>query len=452
MNVTRIAVRNIARQKKRSILLGGAIAFGVMIITLIGSFSRGLADTASSNFTDILGGHLYVTGQELTATGGQVSVIRERAVLEETLALIDDDILDRSIRSRAFAEVIFGSTTARISIEGVSWADEPELIAGLHLVAGEVCADLDAHSLVLPASTAEELGIEIGESVLVRTSTVTGQQNVAEFQVCAISDDDSAFAFSFAYADHRYLNEIIGIGPEEYQVLNITLADPTMADSATEILMTRLASLGKTEPESDEEETGMAAMRSRMMAMGSLMGGSSMFGGKIEEADRWEGTRFNVLNINDMMESVTAMVNVLNTVGYVIFAILMVITMVGLLNTFRMILIERTQEIGTMRAMGMQRGEVRNIFLTEAMVLAIGGAVLGMLIAVGLSGIIGLIPLSSESPLQIFLSDGSFSFPIVPASLVATFVIISAVTIASAYLPARKAAKLDPAVALRTTY
>ncbi len=58
----------------------------------------------------------------------------------------------------------------------------------------------------------------------------------------------------------------------------------------------------------------------------------------------------------------------------------------------------------------------------------------------------------TESPLQFLLTENTFTFPVVPSSILATLAVITIVTLASAYMPARKAAKLDPAVALRTTY
>ena len=451
MNVTKIAVRNITRQKKRSILLGGAIAFGVMIITLIGSFTRGVTDTASANFTDMLGGQIYITGQELTATGGQVSVVRDKEVLDEALVHAGARIAEKTYRSRTIGEIIFGSMSAPLSIEGVNWSDEPELIDRLDVKEGSISAAMPADSIILPEYTARDIGVQVGETVLVRTSTVTGQQNVGEFEVKAITAGDSMFSFSSAYAEKTYLNQLIGLEAENYQVLNISLVNPVTADAVTEELISYLRSIGRMEPEK-EDETGIRGMRSRMMGMAALMGGGSLFSSKVEEADRWEGTRFNVLNLSDMMEAVTSMVNVLNTVSYVIFIVLLVITMVGLLNTFRMVLIERTREIGTLRAIGMQRTEVRNIFLTEALVLALGGAFAGIVIAMVLSAILGVIPFSTESPLQFFLTDNTFAFPIVPASILMTLLIITLATLGAAFLPARKAARLDPAVALRTTY
>ncbi len=451
MIILRIALRNITRQKKRTILLGGAIAFGVMIIILISSFSRGIADAASDNFTDILGGQLYIAGQELTETGAKVSVIRDRSVLDDALGYIDEPIAERTFRSRSFAEVIFGSRSTMVSIEGVDWSDEPELVDGLDVVVGAIQPVMPEGAIVLPELVADDIGVTVGETVLARMSTVTGQQNVGEFVVSAIIETNSLFSSTSAYTDRAYLNSIIGLSAEEYQVLNLALEDPTAADAATEQITAYLRSIGRMEAES-EEEGGIAGMHARMIRMSSLMGGGLFFSQRVEEENRWNGTRFEVLNINDMMEAVTRMVSILNTISYVIFAILMTITMVGLLNTFRMVLLERTQEIGTMRAIGMQRGVVKSIFLFEALFLALVGALAGVLLALGLSGVLSVVPISTDSPLEFFLSDGTFAFPVVPSTIMATIIIVSLGTLVAALAPATRAAKLEPAKALRTTY
>ena len=360
-----------------------------MIITLIGSFTQGITNTATGNFTDMLGGQIYITGQELTSTGAKVTVIRDRNVIEDAIDHVGIRIAERTVRSRAVGEIIFGSKTTTVSIEGVDWADEPKLAETLDIKTGSVSIDMPERALVIPEYTAEDLGVEVGETVLIRTSTVTGQQNVGEFDIQGITNAGSIFSFSSAYASRAYLNGVIGLEPDDYQVLNIALEDTTQAAAVTDALLTYLRAEGRAEPASDEGD----GMRARMENMMALMGGSGLFTSRVDEADRWQGTRFNVLNIDDMMESVNSMVNVLNTVSYVIFIILVVITMIGLLNTFRMVLIERTNEIGTMRAIGMQRGEVRNIFLSEALALALSGAISGLAIAFILQGILSIIPI-----------------------------------------------------------
>ena len=274
MNILRIALRNLARQKKRTILLGGAIAFGVIIITLISSFTRGVTNTASENFTDIFGGQIYITGQELTTSGNQVSVIRDHEVIDEALEYIIEPVKERTYRSRAVGEAIFGSRSTTIAIEGVEWADEPKLIDGLDVVAGSIQSDMTRSTIILPESVANDIGVGVGESILVRLSTVTGQQNVAEFVVEAIIESGSMFGPSSAYIERAVLNPVIGLSTEQYQVLNLALEDPAAADAATNQLLSYLRSIERTEPES-KDEGGVAGMRSRMMNIASLMGGGS---------------------------------------------------------------------------------------------------------------------------------------------------------------------------------
>jgi putative ABC transport system permease protein len=142
----------------------------------------------------------------------------------------------------------------------------------------------------------------------------------------------------------------------------------------------------------------------------------------------------------------------LNTVALVVLLILLLIIMIGILNTFRMIMYERIREIGTMRALGMQRGGIRAIFLLEAMFLALGGAVAGIILAAALMFIFSLLNFGLTSVLSMFLTNGHFVFRLRPQSLVGYIAIVAVMALLAALVPAGKAAKLDPAHALRTHY
>jgi putative ABC transport system permease protein len=145
-----MALRNIMRQKKRTFLLGGAIAFGVMIITLVGSLTAGLSQTASDTFTELLGGHIYVNGEEVTDSGRRVSIIRETEPLEEALALVEDSMLEMHFRSQATGEIIFGSRTEQVGLVGVDWDTERSLYENLDLVAGETRSVSDERTIIVP--------------------------------------------------------------------------------------------------------------------------------------------------------------------------------------------------------------------------------------------------------------------------------------------------------------
>ena len=457
MTILRMALRNVARQKKRSILLGGAIAFGVLIITLVQSFTGGLINTANARVTELLGGHIYVSGQEVSGSGRLVSVIREQGPLNAGLALIENKTDSIHFRSAAFAEMIFVSKVSTVSIQGVDWSNEPSLVESLELVAGDIATIENPASVIIPEPLAAELGVQVGETVLVRLNSITGQQSVGEFVVGALLRDAGILGMESAYADKAYLNSLVGMTPDQYQQVVIGVTDTITIDSLAATVEEYLASLGKI---AEEEKSIFGDSGEDMGPAGDgPPGGAGMMGGMsgvislhVSEEERWEGTQYKVATINDVMEPIMTIVNILNQASLGLFVVLLVITMVGLLNTFRMILIERTREIGTIRAVGMQRKQVRNLFLTEALILALGGALAGLVLAFIAGGVVSLIPITSDTPIVMFLDGNSFSFPINIVGILGTLAILTVITLLSAYLPARKAALMKPADALRTNY
>jgi len=99
----------------------------------------------------------------------------------------------------------------------------------------------------------------------------------------------------------------------------------------------------------------------------------------------------------------------------------------------------------------MQRRQVRNLFLLEALFLALGGAVAGIAVAGVVMGVLSLFDLGTNTPLFMLLRNGHFSFKVPVLRAVQNVAIIAVLTLAAAYLPARSAARLLPAQALRTT-
>jgi putative ABC transport system permease protein len=118
-------------------------------------------------------------------------------------------------------------------------------------------------------------------------------------------------------------------------------------------------------------------------------------------------------------------------------------------NTMNTSVVERTVEIGTLRAIGLRQGGIRRLFVTEGFMLGCAGAVLGIVAALLLgalvnhSGVTWLPPSSSgRLPLQVrVLGD-------LPTVLGASLGLIALAT-ASAWWPARRAARLNVVEALR---
>lgn len=434
----RIAFRNTGRQKKRTVLLAGAIAFGVLVVTLLNGFTGGVSRNITRTVTDLIGGHVYVNGTELTDSRLIVNVIRDTdggSSLQAAVDQVAEQIDMTNRRSRTLATLIFGSKQTNLLLDGVDWDGEPSFFPSLSLVDGALPGPADRSALILPVSAAERLRAEAGDQILARLSTVTGQQNVGEFVLAAIVEDSGIGGFSSGFARLDYLGELIGTAAGEYQMLHLYLRDPRRSGQVAEALRAGLP----TAPETDEEQGG---------------GGGGLFGGVRRLADddeSWEGTRYGVTTIDDVMAETSTLFRVLNTVSLTVFLILLTITMVGVVNTFRMVLLERIQEIGTMRAVGMQRGAVRSIFLMEATFIGLIGAVAGLALAAVAMVILGQVELQTDSPLQFFLDDGRLTFAVPPLTMVANVAILVVLSLGAAAIPARRAARLDPAVALRSS-
>ncbi|MFQ6015348.1 MAG: ABC transporter permease [Anaerolineae bacterium] len=111
-------------------------------------------------------------------------------------------------------------------------------------------------------------------------------------------------------------------------------------------------------------------------------------------------------------------------------------------NVFSMTVMERTREIGMLRAVGATRRQVLALVLGEALLLGLVGSILGVLGGIGLSR--GLIRLMS-SIISIEITEAS----VPPSGLTTSLLVGMVVTLVSALLPARRASQITPLEALR---
>ena len=435
MNTLRIAFRNLSRQKKRSFLLGGAIAFGILIITLVNSFTAGFVENVQENFSHFFAGHVFLTGYEKSPSGRLITVIREDEVLLEAIESLDDLPLQYlSRRSSLEGTLIFEGESIRQEVVGVNWQEEGFLSERLILREGsmeEVLAD--PRALVLNEKMAAQLNVEIGDTLLVQLQTVTGQQNVGEFVLAATSVDTGFFSAVSAYGHRSHVNELLNISPDEYISLGLFLEDMLLMERAAQALTKALEGKVPLVPRFSGPR-GFQEQRNQLLE------------------EQWEGTRYQLFTIGDFLEPLNQIASTLNTVGLVVVLILFVIIMVGVTNTFRMIIYERTREIGTMRALGLQRGGLRGLFLLEAVLLSLGGALIGLIAAFLVALILSLINFGTDNQFFIILKNGHLFFKVLPAQIAGNIVVVGLLTLLAALVPASRAARLDPAHALRKTY
>jgi putative ABC transport system permease protein len=133
-----------------------------------------------------------------------------------------------------------------------------------------------------------------------------------------------------------------------------------------------------------------------------------------------------------------ASVNQLLGVVYALLALAVLIALIGIVNTLLLSVLERTREIGLLRAVGMRRRQVRTMIRSEAVILAVFGAVTGIVVGT----LLGLALVAS-------LRQQGITETAVPVSRLVLFLVLAALLgLVAASWPARRAARLDVLAAI----
>jgi ABC-type lipoprotein release transport system permease subunit len=164
-------------------------------------------------------------------------------------------------------------------------------------------------------------------------------------------------------------------------------------------------------------------------------------------------SRAFTVNVQSMYESASMVVNLekaLNLITFGAVMILFFIILIGVINTLRMTIRERTREIGTIRAIGMQKKDVRNSFLLETGFLALFSTITGTALGFAAMAGLSLVKINAQdNPLSMLLVNNHLHFS---PNIVATVfynVLIVLIAVATAYFPARRAAEMSAAAAFR---
>jgi len=542
---TTMAIRNTIRQPRRTILLGGAIALGVIIICLASGFTSGMEAAVQDNVTLLSAGHILVNGVTASESGRAQNRIID-ASFEQKVRNLLPEALGISRTAQSQATVVFGSREQQLRVRGVDWDSDKLFSRSLILVEGSWEKAGADRAIILGAQSARRFGLGLGDSVFVKLSTVSGQQNVTEYALGAIYDDGAAGGMTTAFVPLSNLLADLNMKEGQYQSLAVFLDDASGAEAAAAALTKGLRDAGVTimnpqamanaarqaaagdnpaggirtttttvaaaafgsqpgpaaaavpkakaagsggksrpgkarsadTPQAANDKAGPAgasnpvsipAVTSNpdgeppLAAHGPMnfgeaggMGGAAGFGpggfGGRPFGNQAPGTIvYRVSTITQLSGQMGAVLGSVRWIGITIFMIMLVLTAAGITNTYRMVLMERTREIGMLRCIGFKRKDVFLIFVYEAGLIAVAGSLAGILVSLPAGLLINLIWFDPSGSLGSALSRGHLVFKpdIISLLLVSMAVILASVL--AVVGPARRASRLQPVEALRTT-
>jgi len=173
--------------------------------------------------------------------------------------------------------------------------------------------------------------------------------------------------------------------------------------------------------------------------------------------------RYKILN-DDNRKGIIAQVSTMHDFagnnmdfGYLLYyltwvcaIILFIFIMIGIINTVRMSIRERTQEIGTVRAIGMQKVDVRKVFLLEYLILSQSASILGVAISFFVMNLLKKINITLEGLIvEIILVDGHLHFVTDFRVLIIIMILFFIIISIGIYIPVKNASNIKPSEALR---
>jgi putative ABC transport system permease protein len=150
-------------------------------------------------------------------------------------------------------------------------------------------------------------------------------------------------------------------------------------------------------------------------------------------------------SLSSILDSIQSIMSILQTVLIAIASIALVVASIGIMNTMLTSVMERTREIGIMKAIGATNNDVMSIFIIESLLLSLVGGALGIILGIfGSQGVAALLsnmgPSSGGAPLE----------PVVTfVAIILALSVSMVVGILSSLYPAWKAARMSPIEAVR---
>ena len=396
-----LSLRNIVRYRRRNFFLFAAIAVAVGGTTLSNSLIRGwqvdMLETAVSG----LSGHI-----KMQAPGFADDPSLQRAFSASTNVVLDDQLSVAGIAKRINLPAVISSEreTRGVAMIGIDPADEAISLYRDFEVSGETLAGPDDGRLLIGKALAETLQTKIGRRVVMIVEGADGKSRERGYRIAGVFDSPTNW-------------------PEEalvftgLQALQDTLATVGLANPITELSVVLV---------SDEDRPSAA------------------------EKLRDQHPQLVVKDWRQMQPQIAEIVDVVDATMVIWFILIMSALTFGLVNTLIATVMQRTQELGMLRALGMNKQLLLIQVVMECVGIMVVGVIAGLILGVLL--VFGLgegIDLSAFSESVEAFGMSTFLKPVLTVEDLLLFGGLSMlVGLFASFFPARRALKISPLMAM----
>lgn len=396
------AVRNVTRQYRRSLFGIAAVAFGVVALLLAAGFIEWVFWASREGAIQAGLGHVHVMRSGYLRDGQADPWHFLMPQKSPELDVLTRTSHVQTVAPRiAFAGLISrGESTVSFLGEGVDPTAEREVSKVLMIGSGENLAAGDAKGIILGRGLAENLGVQVGDSVVLLTNLPSGGISAVEchvrgfFTTASKAYDDSALRIPLPLAQ-----KLLRVSGVHRWIL--VLDDTAKSSSVVQALREAVGDRG-----------------------------------------------LDIVPWYEMADFYNKMVALLSKQIGVVEGIIAIIIILSISNTMMMNVLERTTEIGTCLAIGRTRGQILRQFVYEGLTVGLIGAVLGLAVGVILALSISSVGIPMPPPPGMSEGYRGKILLTLPLLLNAFLLALGTTLLASAY-PAWKASRLQIVDSLR---
>jgi putative ABC transport system permease protein len=422
----RIAFMNLVEHGRRTLFVGTAIAAVTCLFVLLSALSSGIRHTLIDTATTLSTGHLNVGGFFKITSGQAAPVVIDYDKVSQVVkrALPEMDFM--VMRMRGFGKLVSDRGSMQAGIAGIDIASEPEFKSVLEVIDGKLDELAEPNTILIFEQQATKLDVKVGDAITISSATTRGVANTIDLRVAAVARDVGLLSSWNVFVSSDALRALYQLKPSVTGAIQIHLK-PRYVDDLAPLAARLRAELGKAGYRLMDPDPRAFFMK---------------FQGVTRED--WSGQKLDVTSWEDELSFMMWTFQAFSALSAVLLVILLAIMVAGIMNTLWIAIRERTREIGTLRAIGMHRAGVARLFLLEAGMLGVFGAVVGVALGALLTVLINAAHIKVPITVQLFLMRDTIRLALESNILISAVLLISGVTAAAAVYPSLRAARRRP--------
>ena len=402
LNIIKMAYRDLGRNRRRSFFSALALGLGLSLLLLMAGIIQWEIRDSTDKSVRLQSGHLQVRAktynEDKTSLAWSDLIENPEAVAAQIASLAPVQVA--TPRLYASGIVVSGDASLGVRIIGIDPASPANAPFRDGMVSGQFITADDSSGLLIGKTLADKMGLGSGDTITLLVNTSNGSVEQQTFTIRGIySTGTPAYDESTVFLPMAKAQAFSQAG-NHASVIFILLKDRSQTDAVA------------------------AALQS---------------------------SQYEVLTFDQMNPLIVTLDTYANSFMFVLYLIVLAITVTVIVNTLVMSVFERTREIGILAAVGMKSSSIMAMFFVESAFLAVGGILLGLVVGAPLVSWVGSvgIPIGNMGITGLLFGDRIYTILTIQDSITLSLLALFVSLLAALY-PASLAARMEPVEALHS--